>query len=192
MDYEEEINKLKFQIGIISETINNENYPIQSLVLSKNWGKNELDTLYDVFEEIQDEFENNKNSVQKLESLLKDKLGLHYQSVKSVILALYRNGQYQDICMIYAMKNMVLEFHEIKRDFDKHAKTIFEQIKKNLSNKFSGEKTIQEIFNDDKLWNNIDFGIRIPFTKEFIEKVNKGEFSLEVIGTSENPKFKCK
>lgn len=189
MNYEEEINKLKFQMQMIGESIDYKEYPIQSLILSYDWSQEELNTAYDIFDEIEKELEEGKNNSHKLEILFNERLGLGYQSVKSVVNAFYRNGQWMSTCMIYAMEHMVTEFHEILDDFNKLSEPMFEKINNNLKKSFDGEKTLKEIYNDDKEWDNIEFGLKIPFISKIKEKSIKNELPIKILKDDNNPTF---
>jgi len=179
MNIENEIEKLKFQIQTIGETIDYEKYPLQDLIISFDWSRNDLNKAHDIFEEYDKKLYKTKefNSVE-FEHRFRDDFSIGYQEVKSIINGFYKNGQWTNICMIYALENMVMEFHEIQDDYNTHANAIKELLDEALKSKFTGSKTLKEIFNNDKMWENIDLAIKIPFTEKFYGDVERKKWPL--------------
>ena len=115
----EKLNKLEYQVSVLSECVDSERYPVQSLILSMNWDDSQLNKAHDIFQ-IYDEKLENKEDVNwtEFEHVLKDEFSIGYQTVKSIILAFYRNHQWVDVCHGYAMSfepTTPIEFHSITR-----------------------------------------------------------------------------
>ena len=192
MSIEKEIEKLKFQIQTIGETIDYEQYPLQDLIISFDWSREDLNRAHDIFEEYDKKLYKDKefNSTE-FEHKFRDDFEIGYQEVKSIINAFYRNGQWTNICMLYALDNMVVEFHDIQKDYNNHANAIKEILRESLKTKFRGSKTLKEIFNNDRMWENIDLAIKIPFEKYFYSEVSKKEWNLIADGDfNEDVKYK--
>lgn len=118
-DIEREIEKLKFHISLIGETIDHRSNPIPALVIGMNWNAKDLDEAHDIF----DKYENLIESKEEVnwytfEHELKDKFNIDYQTVKRIVLAFYRNHQWTEVCRLYAHKYECMEFHEITRAKD--------------------------------------------------------------------------
>ncbi len=179
MNTEAEIEKLKFQIQTIGETIDYEQYPLQNLIISFDWSREDLNKAHDIFEEYDEKLQQSKefNSTE-FEHRFRDEFSIGYQEVKSIINGFYRNGQWTSICMLYALDHMVVEFHHIKKDYNHHANAIKEILTESLKTRFKGSKTLKEIFHNDKMWENIDLAIKIPFEKDFYKEVSKNKWSL--------------
>jgi len=192
MNIESEIEKLKFQIQTIGETIDYEQYPLQDLIISFDWSKEDLNNAHDIFEEYDKKLYQSKefNSTE-FEHRFRDDFSIGYQEVKSIINGFYKNGQWTNICMIYALENMVIEFHDIQNDYNTHANAIKEIIEQSLKSKFTGSKTLKEIFDNDKMWENIDLAIKIPFMELFYGDVGRKKWPLIAEGEfKEDVKYK--
>lgn len=115
-DIENEIEKIKFHINLIGETFDSTNNPIPALVIQMNWNASDLDSAHDVFEKYNNMLEA-KEDVDwcDFEHELRDKFGIGYQTVKSIILAFFRNHQWTEVCTLYARAYKCSEFHEITR-----------------------------------------------------------------------------
>lgn len=118
-DIEREIEKLKFHISLIGETIDHRNNPITALVISMNWNAKDLDSAHDIFEKYDSQLESKEEvNWYAFEHELRDKFDIGYQTVKSIILAFYRNHQWTEVCRLYAKAYECVEFHEITRSKD--------------------------------------------------------------------------
>lgn len=112
----EEVKKIKYQIKLISETIDPTTYPIQNLVIELDWNKEDLNKAHDIFEkyfekmEAQEEF-----NWTSFEHELREAFNIGYQTVKIIILAFYRNNQWVKVCEGYAAEYDVVEFKEINK-----------------------------------------------------------------------------
>lgn len=179
MNVEAEIEKLKFQIQTIGETIDYEQYPLQELIISFDWSKEDLNKAHDIFEEYDKKlYEAEEFNSVEFEHKFRDGFSIGYQEVKLIINAFYRNGQWTNICMIYALENMVMEFHDIQKDYNNHANAIKEILTESLKTTFKGTKTLKEIFNNDKMWQNIDLAIKIPFEEQFYREASEKKWPL--------------
>ena len=115
-----EIEKIKYHLSLLAESLDHRAYPIPSLVISLNWDQGELDAAHDIFQEFNDLIENSGGLKEEInwvgfEALFKEKLGIGYQSLKSIVLAFYRNHQWTEVCQLYASTYPSLEFSEINR-----------------------------------------------------------------------------
>jgi hypothetical protein len=94
-----QIEKIRYHIEMLAETVDYRNHPVESLVLSLNWSRNELDTAHDIF----DEWEKRLDAGEAItphgfENDFSERLELNYQLVKTVVNAFYRNGQWTAVC----------------------------------------------------------------------------------------------
>ena len=114
-----EIEKLKYHIRILGESIDYHNHPVESLILSMDWDEKDINRAHDIFEKY-DEKINSDEEVEwyDFENELKDEFIIGYQTVKQIVLAFYNNHQWTDVCYQYAMSfepNTPVEFHQITR-----------------------------------------------------------------------------
>ena len=118
-DIENEIKKLKFHISLIGETLDYRNNPIPALVIQMDWNENDLDAAHDIFEKYDNMLEAKEEvNWRAFEIELREKFGIGYQTVKSIVLAFYRNHQWTEVCTLYARSCECVEFHEITRAKD--------------------------------------------------------------------------
>jgi len=121
----EEIEKLKFHIKTLGETVDYQRYPVESLILSMDWNESQIDRVHDIFEEYDNKLNANENvNWREFEMALRDEFHIGYQTVKSIILAFFRNDQWVDVCKGYAMSfgpSTPVEFHCITRKENKPA-----------------------------------------------------------------------
>lgn len=93
------VEKLQYQVSILKETINFDDFPVEYLILSKGWSREDLNRAHDIFEKWDTRLRNGeKMSFSEFERDFSDELGVNYQGVKSVIRAFYRNGQWTEVC----------------------------------------------------------------------------------------------
>ncbi|SCD25502.1 hypothetical protein [Brucella inopinata] len=115
----ETLNKLTYHVSLLGETINYNQHPIEALILSKNWGREDINKAHDIFEKWDGLLENGgKMSTSAFERDFKVELGLSYQGLKSVVLAFYRNHQWTNVCEAYVDafgSAPSMEFHSIMR-----------------------------------------------------------------------------
>ena len=113
---ERELEKIKFHIRLIGETIDYRSYPIPFLVIEIDWNDKDLDKAHDIFEKYDDKLEREeKVNWKEFEMELQNTFGIEYQTVKSIVLAFYRNHQWTRVCAGYAKAYECIEFNEIIR-----------------------------------------------------------------------------
>lgn len=123
MEYlEQELSKLKYQMSILISTIDSDKYPVESLILSLNWDDDDLDAAHDIFEKYDNKIEAKEENINwsAFEHDLRDRFSLGYQSVKSIIIAFYKNDQWVEVCYQYAKAYTCVEFHSLIRDYEQH------------------------------------------------------------------------
>ena len=112
--YDEDILKIKYQLKMVMETIDNEQYPIQKLVLELDWNEDDLIKANDIFEEYSIKIENKEEiNWTEFEVDLRKQLSIGYQTIKLIMLAFYKNDQWLHVCTGYANYSNVSEFHEL-------------------------------------------------------------------------------
>ena len=115
----EAFEKLRYQVSLLGEAIDHESHPVESLVISMDWSRSDLNKAHDIFEKWEKQLEQGKvMSSAEFEADFNDELGISYQGVKSIILAFYRNGQWTDVCEAYVDSfggSPALEYHSIMR-----------------------------------------------------------------------------
>ncbi len=90
----EELEKIRYHIKLLSETIDYKEYPIQSLILDMNWDSEDIERAHDIFEKYDTKIENKKRaSWTEFELELEQQFNIGYQTVKSIVLAFFRNYQ---------------------------------------------------------------------------------------------------
>lgn len=115
-EIQKELEKLKFQMKLVGESLSFEEHPIANLVIEMDWGNEELNIAHDIFEIYDKQIEADEEpNWHAFESEFKSKLGLDYQMLKLVILAFFRNFQWTRVCEVYAKANECMEFHSITR-----------------------------------------------------------------------------
>ena len=113
-EIQNQINKIKYQLKTIGDTIDYEQYPIEHLVIQLDWDDNDLTIANDIFEEYDNKLEEKEDvNWTEFEFKLRNQFGIGYQTVKSIILAFYRNHQWRNVCKGYAEEHDVSEFREI-------------------------------------------------------------------------------
>ena len=119
-DLIKKIKRLEFQMKLVGESISSEDSPIASLVISLNWGEAELEKAHDIFEKYNNELDGGKEpNWRAFEADFKDDLGIDYQQLKLVVLSFYRNFQWTEVCMQYALKYNCVEFHSITQNLNR-------------------------------------------------------------------------
>jgi hypothetical protein len=113
---DDEIQKIKFHIRMIGESIDNNSNPITVLVIDLNWNETDLDEAHDIFEKY-DTMLNKEEKVNwtEFEQELRKRFKIGYQEVKRIVLAFYRNHQWGQVCYGYASAHDCVEFHEITK-----------------------------------------------------------------------------
>lgn len=117
-DEGDQIKRIKYHIQLLAEALDHKSYPIASLVLRMDWDESDLDRAHDIFEKYDNQLNNGESpNWTALELELRKELSIGYQTVKSIVLAFYRNSQWRDVCIGYALANTTVELHEIISDF---------------------------------------------------------------------------
>jgi len=118
----EELSKLKYQLHVIADTIDYQTHPIEALIMSMDWGENDLNRAHDIFEKYDDKLHAKEDvNWREFESELKKEFDISYQTVKSIVNAFYQNHQWTSVCYGYAMSfepSTPIEFHHITRTKD--------------------------------------------------------------------------
>jgi len=118
-EMEEIIKKLSYHVSILGETVDYEKHPVESLILSNNWGEEDINKAHDIFDRWDNILESGgKMNTIKFESEFKTELEISYQGLKSVILAFYRNHQWTNVCEAYVDAfgaTPASEYHSIMR-----------------------------------------------------------------------------
>lgn len=97
------LEKLEFHVKLLGESLDHNENPIASLVVSYDWTEQDLDSAHDIFEMFDKKMhESEKINWHEFEMEFKEKLNISYQSLKSVVLSFYRNGQWTEVCHAYA------------------------------------------------------------------------------------------
>ena len=90
---DEQIEKIKYHIRLLAESLDAKSNPIASLVIERNWSDNDLERAHDIFEEYSNSLENDEPvNWHVFEKEFDTAFGIGYQGVKSIVLAFYRNG----------------------------------------------------------------------------------------------------
>ncbi len=97
------LNKLEFHVKLLAESLNHSENPIASLVVDFNWSEQDLDKAHDIFEIFDKKITNSEEvNWSDFENEFNQKLNISYQGLKSVVLSLFRNGQWSEVCHAYA------------------------------------------------------------------------------------------
>lgn len=118
-EIEKQIEKIKFQLKSISDTLDFKKYPIEYLVINLNWDENDLKIANDIFEEYDNKLQASEDiNWTEFELKIRNQFEISYQTVKIIILAFYGNHQWVDVCKGYADCHDVSEFREINRSMN--------------------------------------------------------------------------
>lgn len=99
MNIDEQLEKIRFQIETLSQAVSWEDHPVESLILSLDWDRDDLNKAHDIFEAWEKRISQGEQiSSPAFEADFREKLGIGYQSVKSVVNAFWRNDQWVDVC----------------------------------------------------------------------------------------------
>lgn len=114
-----DVEKLKYQVRTIAETIDYQTHPIEALIMSMDWGEGDIDRAHDIFEKYDNKLHSGESvDWNAFENELKNEFNIGYQTVKSIILSFYSNHQWTEVCYGYAMSfepTTPIEFHQITR-----------------------------------------------------------------------------
>jgi len=115
-DLQSQINKLKYQMGLVGESLDSREHPISTLVITMDWGDKELDRAHDIFEKFEGIIKSQKEpNWHEFENDFYEQLRIGHQTLKMVVLAFHRNYQWIHVCEVYAKAKECSEFHEITR-----------------------------------------------------------------------------
>lgn len=114
-----EVEKLKYQVRTLAETVDYTSHPIEALILAMDWDEGDIERAHDIFERYDDKLQNGEPvDWHAFEAELKEEFAIGYQTVKSIIISFYQNHQWTDVCYHYAMSfepTTPIEFHHITR-----------------------------------------------------------------------------
>jgi hypothetical protein len=111
-----QVDKLKYQMQLVGESINSKEHPIASLVISMNWGDKDLDKAHDIFEKYENILESGESpNWGAFELEFNQQFDIGYQTLKMIVLAFHRNFQWENVCAVYAKAKECVEFHEITK-----------------------------------------------------------------------------
>lgn len=115
-DLQLQINKLKYQMSLVGESLDSREHPIATLVIEMDWNEEDLDKAHDIFEKFEGILESgDEPNWYEFEQEFNQKFGISYQTLKVVVLAFHRNFQWIHVCEVYAKAKECMEFHEITR-----------------------------------------------------------------------------
>lgn len=115
----EDLKKIRDQIRAIGETIDYSTYPLQSLMIGLNWSDLDFTKAHDILEKYSNILSGSgdgKISHSALEADFSKELGIGYQDVKSVMVAMYKDHKWGDVCVAYKKSmspNPPVELNEI-------------------------------------------------------------------------------
>ncbi len=96
------IERLEYQVRCLSDTMNEDAHPIESLILSEDWGKEEFDKANAIFMEWDKRLTNGQPmNERRFEEDFQRELGLDYQGLKPVIISFYKNRSWMLVCEAY-------------------------------------------------------------------------------------------
>jgi len=103
-DIVKRIKKLEYHIKLLAEELNHDESPIASLVIGLDWSESELNIAHDIFEAYDRQLEAKEKNINwnDFENEFKEKLGVSYQRLKLIIIAFYKNMQWENVCYSYA------------------------------------------------------------------------------------------
>lgn len=120
-EFEKRIEKLEYQISLLISTIDNDKYPVESMILYLNWNDTDLNKAHDIFEKYDNKLENKEDiNWTDFEHELTQTFDIGYQTVKTIIISFYKNRQWSGVCYYYAKSHACMEFHSLIRDFEQH------------------------------------------------------------------------
>ena len=116
----EELDKLRYHIRLIDEALSSLILDLDgadiksqtSLVRERNWTEDDLKKVHDIFDA---HYNDGEIELSGFEAELKQTFGISYQTVKTIVLAFFRDGYWVDLCTQYAKEHDCVEFHEITR-----------------------------------------------------------------------------
>lgn len=118
-ELENKFNLLQYHVQLLSNCIDSDEHPVESLILNMNWNEKQIDKAHDIFQKY-DQLIDSKSEIvwSEFEHELRDEFEIGYQTVKQIVIAFYKNHQWTDVCYQYAMSfepTTPIEFHQITR-----------------------------------------------------------------------------
>lgn len=118
-EFAKRLEKLEYQISILGNAIDYERFPIESLIMSMNWDRGDIDKVHDVFERWDNRLEKgDKFNQSEFEKDFEEAVGVSYQGLKSIIIAFWENHQWTNVCEAYVGSfggSPPVEYHRIMR-----------------------------------------------------------------------------
>lgn len=115
----ETVEKLKYHISILGQTIDHERHSVEALIIENDWSQTQLNKVHDLFEKWEKFLEAGQQMQQSsFEIDFNNELDISYQDLKSIILAFYRNSQWTNVCEAYVDSfggSPPIEYHSIMR-----------------------------------------------------------------------------
>lgn len=116
VNVEQELAKMRYHIKQLKSAIDFERSPLAGIIVELDLDEHQVDQIYTVFQEADDLLEAGKSvSWNGFEHDIKARAGIGYQHLKLVVLALYCQGQFTDVCRGYATAKECSEFKSITR-----------------------------------------------------------------------------
>lgn len=117
LELKKDIEKMKFQIELLSQPLTLEEHPIAVLVNSLDWDRDSLNKAHDIFETYDNMLEHRESiNWAQFEKDFNEQLKINYQELKIIILAFYHNSQWVSVCIEYAKNQPCMEFDHILRN----------------------------------------------------------------------------
>lgn len=115
----EAIKKLRYQVSVLGQAIDSEKHPVESLIVEMDWSFEDLNRVHDIFEKWEKKIEDGEDmNTAKFEAEFLEQFQIDYQSLKSIVLAFYENGQWTNVCEAYVDAfgdRASVEYHSIMR-----------------------------------------------------------------------------
>lgn len=98
----EAIEKLRYHVKLLGESIDFDKHPVEALILGNDWGPDDISQAHDIFEDWDRRLEQGgKMDSGSFERDFDEKLGVSYQGLKLIVLAFYKNDQWTNVCEAY-------------------------------------------------------------------------------------------
>lgn len=98
----ERIQKLEYHVSLLGEAIDSESHPVESLVVSMDWDRDQFNAVNNIFKGWDAKLSKGEELGQAdFESEFRDTLNIDYQSLKSIIIALYEGHRWVKVCEAY-------------------------------------------------------------------------------------------
>ncbi|MEZ6056239.1 MAG: hypothetical protein R3C01_06000 [Planctomycetaceae bacterium] len=114
MSIENEIQKLKYHVKLLAESLPLDTDSYASLAIERDWDSADISRAHDIFEKY-DKAMAASGSLDGsgLEHELRDTFGIGYQEVKGIVCTFWNSGQWRSVCRSYADQHQCAEFHGI-------------------------------------------------------------------------------